>query len=405
MTSVNNKYNPSPLSDENNPDNVRTQSDSEDLSSISIFKVSANRIGQKSVIFSFMCLFDTNGDGSIDNEEFKNLENSYNEELKKGSSNSKSSGMTLTDFYNRVLYWVQNGLDNNVYIEGKAVNPDGKIDESHQQKIGDCWLLSCINSLSHTKFGKEALDAAIIRRDGEYGLKINGKEYVFSTEELQAAIDSGRYSSGDPDLVVCELAFTKYFDEMLKDPNNYNEIYYADPEAAEKIIQDENYLSIQGGKHSKLAFLKDELKDVTKLLTGGTEQSVSNKSSFEELLQLKADNNDDISLTFSSKYAITFDNGNPKIEKMDPNKNFGECSHAYELKGIEKDSDGKIIKIIVTNPWNNNEDIALTEEEFLRVCSAMTLGAVDDNNLFAISEIKDRYANLALANAGKQQKH
>ena len=348
---------------------------------VSVFKVSRNMIGTNEDISHLMSIFDADNDGSIDYNEFQVLEKKYKEEA--GNRNQKSSGISIAEFYNRIVNILKNGIGNDIYINGKIVNPDGNIDEVHQGKaLGDCWFLSKINALYHTKFGKADLEAARVVKEGEYGVKISGKEYMFTVAEIQAAIDSKKYSFGDPDAIIYELAFEKYFDELLENPDNLCDD--VEKSTISAIINNTNASSLNGGKNSKYILLKPELTDVIKLLTGFNTYGIS-KSDYPQILKMKAANNEEVAITFSSNYAITLKNGEPHIEKMDKNSNFGQECHEYELKNVVISENGDMT-VIITNPWNNNEDIPLTMERFRAVSSFIS---VTTSNTALENEIRD----------------
>ena len=100
---------------------------------------------------------------------------------------------------------------------------------------------------------------------------------------------------------------------------------------------------------------------------------------------MKAANNEEVAITFSSNYAITLKNGEPHIEKMDKNSNFGQECHEYELKNVVISENGDMT-VIITNPWNNNEDIPLTMERFRAVSSFIS---VTTSNTALENEIRD----------------
>lgn len=129
----------------------------------------------------------------------------------KGFNTRKAAGVNET-------FW---GLFN----EDKGVN--GIIDEAvFQGNAGDCWLISGILSLSYTDEGKDLIQDAISKNpDGSYNVTFKGvdKTYTISNDELVRANKSSflngvgladsKYSTGDDDMLLIELAMEKLVQE------------------------------------------------------------------------------------------------------------------------------------------------------------------------------------------------
>lgn len=114
--------------------------------------------------------------------------------------------------------------------DGGSININSEIDERVTQSgTGDCYLLATLNSLQETENGKQILkDSIIDNKDGSYTVKLNGvnMSYTFSTEDIEEAekklIDgslgggsvvgsgSDRYSNGDDDAMLIEMAIEKF---------------------------------------------------------------------------------------------------------------------------------------------------------------------------------------------------
>ena len=105
-------------------------------------------------------------------------------------------------------------------------NFNEKIEPTKQsKKQGDCWLLSDINALNQTDWGKQVIKNAIVPdKDGSNGVtvKFKGspspqKNFHISAEEIQKAKNSGEYSSGDDDMMAFELATEKLAVKLVKE--------------------------------------------------------------------------------------------------------------------------------------------------------------------------------------------
>lgn len=95
--------------------------------------------------------------------------------------------------------------------------PDGKIDYACQFRIGNCWMLGQLNSLSQTEFGAEVIKKAITKNeDGSYTVTFEGdnKSYIITESEIKSARALREYSRGDVDMLIMELAFEKLFNEF-----------------------------------------------------------------------------------------------------------------------------------------------------------------------------------------------
>lgn len=104
---------------------------------------------------------------------------------------------------------------------------NGEIDEGvFQGKQGDCWLISGILSLSYTDEGKEIIKNAISQNEnGDYEVYFKGidKTYTVTKDELDEAnisslknglgLSKSKYSTGDDDMLLIELALEKIIDE------------------------------------------------------------------------------------------------------------------------------------------------------------------------------------------------
>lgn len=111
--------------------------------------------------------------------------------------------------------------NNSIWYVGKH-KFDGVVDATNQsKKYGNCWFLTTINALRITNWGSEAINEAI-KPDGNGGVAVtlnlpdgSQKAIAFSKSEVDKASASGNYSDGDPDMLVLEMAFEKYFKETF----------------------------------------------------------------------------------------------------------------------------------------------------------------------------------------------
>lgn len=105
---------------------------------------------------------------------------------------------------------------------------DGKIDDFKQMGYGDCWLLASLNALKDTDIGTKLIKESVVHKsNGDITINLKGvkKSYTFTPEEVVQAINNGkksgkRYSEGDVDVVLFELAVQKFRREDNRDLNS-----------------------------------------------------------------------------------------------------------------------------------------------------------------------------------------
>lgn len=111
---------------------------------------------------------------------------------------------------------------NSVFSEYDIFN--GEIEPTMQSlETGDCWLLSGVNALNTTKWGRKIIKNAL-RPDGEGGVIVTlkgadniQKEYRVTLSEIDKALLSGKYSVGDDDMLAIEVAVEKYAKKQIAD--------------------------------------------------------------------------------------------------------------------------------------------------------------------------------------------
>ncbi|MCD7879908.1 MAG: C2 family cysteine protease [Candidatus Gastranaerophilales bacterium] len=226
--------------------------------------------------------------------------------------------------YNTIINNTKNGDDSGSIYSGDSdtnININGEIDEPvYQGKTGDCWFLSGILSLSYTDRGQEILKNAISQNDnGDYEVYFKGmdKTYTITQEELIAAnnatIDGvNKYSSGDDDMLLLELAAEKLYQEIYND-------------------------DITGGfSYNAYNCLTDDSLSYYHTI---------NSDKMFELLDYYKENQDTVSATLAISN---------EFDGYDLPTN-----HEYAVKSY----DGETLHI--TNPWDSTSDITLTKEDLI----------------------------------------
>lgn len=246
---------------------------------------------------------------------------------------------------------------------------DGQISDTKQsEKTGDCYLLSGVNALSNTSWGKEAVKNAI-SEDGEGGYNVqfynaNGElETVHVTSEELSA-NPEKYSSGDTDMNIIEVAAEKFYaahadEEIYSYKNSKNPLETGLMEGKTSIL----YM-LTGLEGTVLQTGKADTKIPKFALS--SDRSELNAASFEKFFNSYAENPDDIAATCSFKKENFF-------KKLFNSNKFEQTSgHGYSIKGITRNADGSIASISFQNPWDSSQAFTLTYEEALSRINYLT---------------------------------
>ena len=233
-----------------------------------------------------------------------------------------------------------------------AFNINEKIENFEQGIIGDCWLLSGLNSLSNSKKGQELINNAISKNeDGSYTVTFAGvnKNVNVTEKDLLTARESGLYSTGDDDALLMEVAFEKIIDKVQN-----GEI---------KISGDTTSLSFIEADEGQISSLDGGwLSDMIYLLTGDDPEFITTKASITEFLDKMETNPQDyvakLSFPSASKgetedfNSITDINGN-EIYSL------GSGGHAFAIKSV---SNGVVT---IVNPYDTSKEHQISYDELI----------------------------------------
>ncbi len=247
---------------------------------------------------------------------------------------------------------------------GTGRDLDGYIDASEQSGYtGDCWLLTGLNSMSYSEAGRQAIkDAMTFNEDGSVTINFKGVgvSYTITKEQIAAANRNKRYSSGDDDVLVFEMAMEQLRNDIGagKIQFDVNSPYYVGDTSTGRSGQS----SIDGGY----------VEQVWYLLTGKLASQTSNPDQIKNYLSQFEQNPDSMTMSCSFKggqgdrngFTVTDANGNPvKLY----------YSHAYAVKSVDGD------KVTIVNPWDSTQEIVLDKDTFAKYANLSASDLSDKN--------------------------
>lgn len=238
----------------------------------------------------------------------------------------------------------------------KKETKDGVIDETKQQATGDCWLLSGVNALSYTEEGREIIKNALDYEDGYTIVRLDGVRpgycVIIEDDELAENKKTKKYSSGDDDMIIFEMAIEKTFDEigsghLVVDPNSPWTLSQARIEGT----LEEDQASITGNYVSVSMTL----------VSGKKSETIKNEDAMRaKLEEFEQNGNKDLAIGTAI---------NPKegldevfeIKDVNGNKHRMASQHAYAIKSVENGV------VTVINPWNSGEEIPMDMDDYLEL--------------------------------------
>lgn len=212
--------------------------------------------------------------------------------------------------------------------KAEIANVPDKIIQGGKQgyDAGDCWLLSQMNSIAKTEWGKDAFKD-LIKHDkekGTYTLYFKGidKTFVFTQKEFDKAKNRSDLSSGDADALLIEMAVEKYFIEA-----------------------DLNEKTIKGNE----VVGEDSLYY---MMTGREGVKTRNPNVYEYILKEMGKNPET-----NSQFAATY------IYK-DFSSNDVHSQHALSIHHVELNEQGEIESVVVIDPYYPNKPIKKSFNSF-----------------------------------------
>ena len=253
-------------------------------------------------------------------------------------------------------------------------NFNRKIEPTFQsKKQGDCWLLSDVNALNQTEWGRQAIYDAIVPDEDDSGgvtIKFQGsplkqKSFHITAEEIDIARKSGAYSSGDDDMIAFELAVEKV-GKIMVNKGLAKRTTHFDERAGFA-----SYLS-NGGVYD----VNGNTMDISTFITGRKDVLLSceeDKGVTKYFLKHIWDNDKNVATVCTFK-------GNETSNREENSPVHG--GHAYAIKHMIY---GKSVTLI--DPYHADKEIKLSWQNFVNDVS--TLRVATKNNT-----IKNQLENL-----------
>ncbi len=336
----------------------------------------------------------------------------------------------MNKFDDNGIYIGQEKYDkNDNLIESKDFSQvDGHFDTAYQIGRGDCYFLASLNALSATEEGEKLLEQNFTKNpDGSYTIKfpgaglarnslINGTgnvsiptndgkaltklpedkvyiqdSYTISAEEFEAAqkLAGKRYSAGDKDVLIMELAYEKYRDDVIQ-TIKANNIDYSKTKFIAGLdmgghVDEGDYLS--GGFGESCMFI----------LTGTRSESYRNPN-VEEVptcyidsdYQMHVPDADGILADMDVEKAITtsvngvgstnnIDDLLAKLREDSKDGKIDDYSAVANFKVSQQEVNGKVIpggghaltilrvtddSVVLSNPWSPDDEVVMSIEDF-----------------------------------------
>lgn len=262
-------------------------------------------------------------------------------------------------------------------VKNNLISINRKIEPVKQGSIGDCYLLSALNALSSIEQGRKILrDNIKINVDGSYTVDLQGAKqaskivesegkksyisgrYKITTAELLEAKNSKKYSKGDDDVLLYELAYERYRKEVMM-TNKINGVKASidNWELGEYQGRATNESPLTGGLSAEAIYIITGKKAKACYNIPNKKNPVDEKtknSFFEEYIDKKSVKTYLERIKRNpTRYAVIV--GLP-LEQPDGKSIY----HALHLKSITADN------VILINPWNSKEEVVIPRDEFMK---------------------------------------
>lgn len=305
---------------------------------------------------------------SVNNVSSISTENLNTIKAKAAEITSSSGGSIWNDYKNFDLNGngsisddIENMSDADLYRMGQQMGilSDGAVQATKQsEETGNCYLLSGVNALSNTTWGKEAIQNAIEpTEDGGYNVTFynsDGEKETVNISAEELAANPEKYSSGDVDMKIIEVAAEKFYSAHL-DEDAYS---YKDKNTplTEGLMEGKtSILYMLTGSEGHVLQSTELDKRIHESALASDRGALTDETLQQELLEI-ASNPDGYAATCAFKKPGFFQ------------KLFGGgdtvSAHGYSIKEVIQSPDGGIQSVIVQNPWDSSKEIVMSYKDF-----------------------------------------
>lgn len=255
-------------------------------------------------------------------------------------------------------------------INGKQGGINRVLDEALSQGHNqNCWFIAGILALNATSQGKDIIKKAIVpNNDGSVTVNFEGvgKSYKITKEEIEKADKDDTYSQGDNDMLVLEIAMSKYKKEINDEGMSFN--------SNNNFPNETNSNSILSGGCAYEIFRL--FGNFNVFITNNLCIGNTSPEEIEEILKNMHEN---------QNMALCFDLKNTnKVELTDGSKfQFGSDNgkyHEFAITKVGKDT------VNFVNPWNSEKEYTMSIEEFKKL-GIKNLECIEFNTQTGVSGI------------------
>lgn len=258
-------------------------------------------------------------------------------------------------------------------VKGNEINK--RIDPSCQGQAGDCWLLSTLNSLSYSAEGQNIIkDAIKDNGNGSHSVNLKGlkTKITVTDEELAEARKTNKYSSGDDDILLMEIAFEKAMDKVKNGEikaDNYLKRAASDGDRSIDWGCAYDAIYILTGEKSNYYSNKDHWSNngvagkISKAIRSGINKITGSNNTVLESVYDKLEKN-------SGGYCATISfQGNEQgsnpvtVKDVDGNDvilSTGNGGHIWSIKSVQGDN------VTIVNPWDSSKEITVSKKEIAK---------------------------------------
>ncbi len=231
---------------------------------------------------------------------------------------------------------------------------NGEIENTKQSpSTGDCWLLSTVNSLSYTQEGREIIKDSLEYKDDCTIVHFKGaNDYTITDDELETARLSGKYSSGDNDMIIFELAMEKAFEDIENGNVHLSSAGYN--QASDSITGGTTSMAFEiiTDKDSKMYHNDARIDDgIEKTDDEGFKEFYTSIKASTAMEEFEANNNSNIAFTAEIKKE-----GIREVSDINGKTINLDGKHGYAIKEVNGD------KVVITDPHDSGKDIILTKD-------------------------------------------